>query len=129
VCVCVCVCVCACVRACVCVCVCVRRLYLVVGFLAHATFIAFYISVLRISNIEELAANSWILFLSAAVLGVADACWNTFPPLMMSVFFSDNAGTLHPHPALLRVQHTARSTHILQQTQSLHLATSSSGRA
>jgi len=68
-----------------------KRLYLVVGFLAHATFIAFYISVLRISNIEELAANSWILFLSAAVLGVADACWNTFPPLMMSVFFSDNA--------------------------------------
>jgi len=68
-----------------------KRLYLIVGFIAHFSFIAFYLTFLNVSNIETLHDDYWILFLSAAVLGVADACWNTFPPLMMSVFFADNA--------------------------------------
>ncbi|ELR13602.1 uncharacterized protein ACA1_037740 [Acanthamoeba castellanii str. Neff] len=67
-----------------------KRLYLIVGFIAHGSFIAFYLTFLNISDIKTLHDDFWILFLSAAVLGVADACWNTFPPLMMSVFFSDN---------------------------------------
>jgi MFS family permease len=68
-----------------------KRLYLVVGFVAHGSFIAFYMTYLNLSNIATLHDDFWILFLSAAVLGIADACWNTFPPLMMSVFFADNA--------------------------------------
>lgn len=71
-----------------------KRLYLIVGFIAHGSFIAFYLTFLNISDIKTLHDDFWILFLSAAVLGVADACWNTFPPLMMSVFFSDNTGTV-----------------------------------
>jgi MFS family permease len=78
-----------------------KRLYLIVGFIAHFSFIAFYLTFLNISNVETLHDDYWILFLSAAVLGVADACWNTFPPLMMSVFFADNAGT-SSHPTCAR---------------------------
>jgi MFS family permease len=68
-----------------------KRVYLIVGCTAHASFIAFYLVFINITTVQTLSDDFWILFLSAAVLGVGDACWNTFPPLMMSVFFADNA--------------------------------------
>lgn len=73
---------------------CPIRLYLIVGFTAHASFIGVYLAIVNISNTETLKDDFWILFLTAAVLGVADACWNTFPPLMMSVFFADAPGRM-----------------------------------
>ncbi len=72
-----------------------KRIYLIVGFVAHMTFFVFYLVFLNVAHDyrQTLEDKFWILFLTAALLGIADSCWCTFPAIMMS-------GNLNPsiHP-------------------------------
>ncbi len=70
-----------------------KRIFVAVGLIAHTTIFAFYLTFLNIDDdaLAHITTNYWILFITAAILGVADSCWNTFPSVMMSVFFTDNA--------------------------------------
>ncbi len=63
-----------------------KRIYLIVGFAAHMTFFVFYLVFLNVAHDyrQTLEDKFWILFLTAALLGIADSCWCTFPAIMMS---------------------------------------------
>lgn len=72
-----------------------KRIFVFVGVICHVSVLVFFITILYVKSDGDsaftfLGDNFYILFIAAGVLGIADSCWNTFPPIMMSVFFIDN---------------------------------------
>lgn len=66
-----------------------KMIFVIVGSLAHGTFFAFFLFLQLFSSIEWLHQHSYVLFIMSGILGLGDACWNTFVSVMMSSFFTD----------------------------------------
>jgi hypothetical protein len=96
-----------------------KMIFVIVGSLAHGTFFAFFLFLQLFSSIEWLHQHSYVLFIMsgtllargpflnddgggddelchAGILGLGDACWNTFVSVMMSSFFTDKTGMHMP---------------------------------
>ena len=71
-----------------------KRIFVIIGVICHVSVITFLLVLLYVKGDTDafsfLADNIYLLFICAGILGIADSCWNTFPPIMMSVFFIDN---------------------------------------
>lgn len=71
-----------------------KKIFVIVGVICHVTVVSFLVILLFVKGDTDafsfLADNIYLLFICAGILGIADSCWNTFPPIMMSVFFIDN---------------------------------------
>eukprot|EP01087_Luapelamoeba_hula_P000801 TRINITY_DN1058_c0_g1_i2.p1 TRINITY_DN1058_c0_g1~~TRINITY_DN1058_c0_g1_i2.p1 ORF type:complete len:324 (-),score=50.15 TRINITY_DN1058_c0_g1_i2:70-1041(-) len=78
-----------------------KTLYLLVGFLCHISVFAFLVIFFRIKGkddaLDYMGDHIWILFVLSGVLGVADSCWTTFPPVIASVLFIDNTEAAFSH--------------------------------
>jgi MFS family permease len=61
------------------------------GFLAHITFYACFFAAIKVQPLTWFATHEYLLYLGAAVCGFGDACLNTFPNVLCSLFFTDNA--------------------------------------
>jgi MFS family permease len=72
-----------------------RRIFLVIGVACHLPFYAFFGLAWPSAYVPEAVLSEHPLSVYAAVtlLGVGDSCFSTLPPILMSVFFTDNSGT------------------------------------
>jgi len=62
-----------------------------VGFLTHLAFHAFWVFFLYFKSFADIADYRYILFITASIYGIGDAVWNTFPSIMMSFFWTEQA--------------------------------------
>jgi len=68
-----------------------KRPMILIGFLTHIAFHSFWVFFLQYKSFSDIADYRYILFISAAVYGIGDAVWNTFPSIMMSFFWTEQA--------------------------------------
>jgi MFS family permease len=71
-----------------------RRLFLVVGVVCHVPFYLLFGLLWPSAWVPEdvLSHNPLTVYASVTLLGVGDSCFTTLPPILMSVFFTDNTG-------------------------------------
>jgi len=63
-----------------------------VGFAAHASFLTFIIWGTRFGNFHEFySKNLWTLFVFAAIAGIGDAIWTTYPNTIIGTLFGDRS--------------------------------------
>jgi len=61
------------------------------GYAMHLTFYLFFFLRLSDEPISWFSDRQYLLYLGAVVYAVGDACMNTFPSIMCSLFFTDDA--------------------------------------
>jgi MFS family permease len=71
-----------------------RRLFLAVGVACHVPFYLFFGLLWPSEWVPEEVISQHPLSVYAAItlLSVGDSCFTTLPPILMSVFFTDNTG-------------------------------------
>jgi MFS family permease len=74
-----------------------KWVFVVIGGACCIAVDTFFIALLFAKGEDDtasfLSTNIYIFFIAAGVLGIVDSCWNTFPNVMMSVFFIENTET------------------------------------
>lgn len=63
----------------------------ITGFLAHLSFYACFFAAITLRGTHWFTEREYLLYLGAAVYGVGDAAANTFPNIICSLYFTDNA--------------------------------------
>lgn len=73
------------------------------GFFAHIAFYACFFAALSLKPVTWFSDKEYLLYLGAAVYGVGDAAANTFPNVICSLFFTDDAEAAFSNLKLLQV--------------------------
>eukprot|EP01126_Amoeba_proteus_P052228 TRINITY_DN6291_c0_g1_i2.p1 TRINITY_DN6291_c0_g1~~TRINITY_DN6291_c0_g1_i2.p1 ORF type:complete len:464 (+),score=69.34 TRINITY_DN6291_c0_g1_i2:129-1394(+) len=68
-----------------------NKIVLFSGFLAHLLFLVGFYVALKFHPLDYFGDHQYWLYLGACLLGVGDACMNTLPNLLCSIFFTNNA--------------------------------------
>jgi predicted MFS family arabinose efflux permease len=61
------------------------------GFLAHLAFFACFFAAIQVGGVKWFDGHEYTLYIGAAVFGIGDAFANTFPNVMCSLYFTDDA--------------------------------------
>jgi len=63
----------------------------VFGFILHTIFFGVFFGLIEIEGFGWFESRTWLIYLGAAIAGLGDAAWNTFPGTITSQVFTDNA--------------------------------------
>jgi len=61
-----------------------------IGLAAHLTFLLGIYIILQLESVYYFSDKQWLLYIGAALYGLGDAAWNTFPNIMLSTLFIDD---------------------------------------